>query len=82
MGIESVEYAGHEALPSIDVFRCTGCGRCVAACRPNLLSLEKRGWVKTSVLHDLMACTGCGACESACPYGVIGMVEEAREAIA
>lgn len=64
-------------LPDIDPARCTGCGRCVAACGPHVLSLEPRGWVKSSVLHDPTACTGCGACEAVCPFSVIAMVEGA-----
>ena len=65
------------AIPEIDTERCTGCGRCVAACRLHLLSLERKGWVKSSTLHDHARCTGCGACETACPYSVITMFEGA-----
>jgi ferredoxin len=64
-------------VPSIDAARCTGCGRCVAACSPHVLSLEPRGWVKSSALHDAVRCTGCGECEMSCPFGVIAMVEAA-----
>lgn len=60
-------------LPDIDSQRCTGCGWCVAACPFHLLSLERDGWRKTSVLHNANACTGCRLCEVKCPFGVITM---------
>lgn len=63
--------------PEIDTTRCTGCGRCVAACELHLLSLEPRGRKKFSTLHDADRCTGCAACEEACPFNVIVLREEA-----
>lgn len=59
------------ALPTIDTARCTGCGRCVAACHLLLLSLERQGWEKFSALHEGDRCTACKACEVACPFGAI-----------
>lgn len=61
-------------LPRIDTPRCTGCGWCVAACPPHVLSLQVDGWRKHSVLHDEPGCTGCRKCERRCPFGVISMV--------
>jgi ferredoxin len=58
-------------LPDIDPARCTGCGRCVAACDLHLLSLESVRWVKVSVLHDPERCTGCNACAAICPFDAI-----------
>ncbi len=60
-------------LPLIDTPRCTGCGWCVAACPPHVLSLQADGWRKHSVLHDEQGCTGCSRCERRCPFGVITM---------
>ena len=59
--------------PVIDAQRCTGCGWCVPTCHLHLLSLERRGWKKISVLSDLDACTGCRKCAVKCPFDVITM---------
>lgn len=64
-------------LPQIDAGRCTGCGWCVAACPPHVLSLQASGWRKQSVLHEAAACTGCRKCERQCPFDVITMVDAA-----
>ena len=61
-------------LPDIDPDRCTGCGRCVAACEPRVLSLETRAdWRKSAVLHARSDCTGCSLCELRCPFQAITM---------
>ena len=65
-------------LPQIDNARCTGCGWGVAACPLHLLSLERQGWRKTSVLHGAERCTGCKLCEVKCPFGVISMQPRPR----
>jgi ferredoxin len=59
--------------PVIDTARCTGCGWCVPSCHLHLLSLERRGWTKTSVLSDVEACTGCRKCVVKCPFDAITM---------
>jgi len=60
-------------LPEVDPERCTGCGWCVAACVPHVLSLETVRWKKTSVLHDAGHCTGCSDCAVVCPFRAITM---------
>ena len=62
-------------LPVIDRERCTGCGRCVAACAPKLLSLETVRWKKTATLQGPERCTGCSLCAWRCPFDAIDMRE-------
>lgn len=64
-----------KALPQIDTPRCTGCGWCVGACPPHVLSLQPQGFEKHAVLHDPAGCTGCALCAVRCPFGVIQMVK-------
>jgi len=60
-------------LPAIDPTRCTGCGWCVAACAPHVLSLEVVRWKKVSVLGEPHGCTGCSLCAATCPFHAITM---------
>ena len=60
-------------LPAIDPARCTGCGRCVGACAPHLLSLQAVRWKKHAVLQDAPRCIGCSECAVVCPFGAIRM---------
>lgn len=65
-------------LPGIDPARCTGCGRCVAACDLHLLSLEVQRWEKFAVLHEPERCTGCNACAQRCPFDAITLRKPAQ----
>jgi ferredoxin len=67
-------------LPDIDARRCTGCGRCVAACELHLLSLDAVRWEKFARLHDPDRCTGCSACAVNCPFQAIAMRERVTAA--
>ena len=71
-------YAPAMLLPKVDTVRCTGCGWCVAACPPHVLSLQTDGWRKHAVLHDAQDCTGCRKCERKCLFGVIAMVRKGQ----
>ena len=81
--------APRKALPATDTARCTGCGWCVAACPPHVLSLQVQappqggapGWgPKRSQLHDAGGCTGCALCAVRCPFDAIRMVRTAAPA--
>jgi ferredoxin len=53
----------HMALyPWIDAYRCTGCGACVRACPPDIITVFKG---KAAIILDL--CQQCGECFEACP---------------
>ena len=67
------ESRGSGRLPAIDHQRCTGCGRCVAACDLHLLSLEPMRWQKFALLHEPDRCTGCSDCAVICPFHAITM---------
>ena len=58
-------------VPQIDTGRCSGCGRCVAACLQRLITLETTGYRKHAVVTKAKLCTCCGACVTACPLDAI-----------
>ena len=51
-------------------------GHRVAACEPQALWLEAKGWIKRAELHDPAGCTGCARCAVRCPFGAIRMRRE------
>jgi ferredoxin len=64
----------------VDTVRCSGCGRCIAACPLPLFSFETVGWRKTAVLTDAPRCTGCARCEAVCPVKAISMQDALQTA--
>lgn len=53
-------------VPSVDPFRCTGCGKCAKLCQFNALAALGS---KTLVFPEL--CHSCGGCARICPTGAI-----------
>jgi ferredoxin len=51
--------------------RCSGCGRCVAACPEKLYTLQMNLHRKYALNKDPQKCTLCGRCLPACPLGII-----------
>jgi ferredoxin len=56
---------------TIDLGKCTGCGKCVAVCSD--LSLELRDGKARSSSHGVFGCIGCGQCMAVCPEEAIGI---------
>jgi NAD-dependent dihydropyrimidine dehydrogenase PreA subunit len=63
----------HRLLAVLTPERCTGCGRCIAACAPQLFHFETHSWRKRVVLERLADCTGCSLCAQRCPTGALRM---------
>ncbi|MDD2853181.1 MAG: 4Fe-4S binding protein [Desulfuromonadaceae bacterium] len=53
-------------IPKIDSARCSGCGRCVAACPLRLITLEVAKYRKSAMLINAERCTHCGQCVESC----------------
>lgn len=47
-------------------YDCTGCGRCVEACRRGVLRLADNGQCRFVQVADAARCAGCRACERSC----------------
>lgn len=63
-------YAGYKAV--IDPAACTGCGRCVEACRFKAALVPRGG---STPVMDTLACEGCGVCEDVCPVDAVSLKE-------
>jgi len=56
--------------------KCTGCGRCIAACRFRALSLQTErpdGFGRKLAVLTPERCTECGECVPACPHQALQM---------
>ncbi|MDD5285376.1 MAG: 4Fe-4S binding protein [Desulfuromonadaceae bacterium] len=60
-----------QGVPQIDSARCTGCGRCVAACPQKIITLEVSGYSKHAVIRNTERCSLCGCCVTICPVEAI-----------
>jgi ferredoxin len=61
---------------------CTGCGRCVAACRCRALSLETEqpnGIGRKRAVIASQHCTACQDCLSACPHQALNLNDNLAE---
>ena len=47
-------------------YDCTGCGRCVEACRRGVLRLADNGQCRFVQVADAASCAECRACERSC----------------
>jgi MinD superfamily P-loop ATPase len=61
-------YAG--IIPSIDLEKCTNCGRCQEVCRFDAIET-----IKGQTVIDFISCEGCGLCALVCPVQAIQMKE-------
>lgn len=55
-------------VKSLDIFTfdCIGCGKCVAQCRHDVLTLVNNGRCNYAVVADRSRCVGCGKCVQTC----------------
>jgi ferredoxin len=53
-------------VPTIDAFRCDGCGACVLKCPPQIMGVVKSVAV---IISDL--CDECGICNDVCPVSAV-----------
>jgi len=53
-------------IPTIDAFKCDGCGICVRRCPPQIMGLVKN---IATIISDL--CEECGICNDVCPIGAV-----------
>lgn len=51
--------------------RCSGCGRCVAACPEKLYTLEVNNHRKHARHSAVERCSRCGSCVASCPLDVL-----------
>ncbi len=65
--------------PTIDIKRCSFCGRCRSACHYNAISVIKPGnKSRGKVLFFYELCHSCGACALVCPENAIYEKEEEK----
>lgn len=76
MGPDGIQVSGADVIMAagsivVDAARCTGCGRCVAACKEKLLTLDLCGTRKAAAFRNADRCNICGKCVSECLVGAI-----------
>jgi len=63
--------AGLASVPVVNPGRCSGCGRCVAACPEKILTLEVAGFRKHALIMYPDRCSLCGRCIAECPVEAV-----------
>ncbi|KAA6302562.1 MAG: Electron transport complex subunit RsxB [Candidatus Ordinivivax streblomastigis] len=61
-----------KGLLTINIKRCTGCGRCYIACHHRAINFDKQG--RYAVLSNPGQCSECGKCIRTCPNGAISVI--------
>lgn len=59
------------SVPVINIKICTGCGRCVAVCPKNIITLEVTGFRKYAFITNPEICNSCNICLQVCPIAAI-----------
>lgn len=72
---------GFRGFPQVDASRCIGCGGCLSACTPNLISVEDKGSLAVFT-WSLARCTYCGRCAEVCPEEAVTMSQDFETATA
>jgi ferredoxin len=64
-------------MPSVEATTCTGCGKCMAACPIEAMSIvsanDPRAPARRKARVDEDICLGCGVCARACPNGSLAL---------
>jgi NAD-dependent dihydropyrimidine dehydrogenase PreA subunit len=64
-----MNYLARDITLTLDIARCTGCGRCVEVCPRGVFGMEGR----QVRMAKREACIECGACALNCPAGALSV---------